>query len=49
MPRTVRYTPVLGYYIGKKTLAGAKKLGDSAIATSQSADDGGPQEATAAG
>ncbi|MGB7238702.1 MAG: DUF6602 domain-containing protein [Rhodococcus sp. (in: high G+C Gram-positive bacteria)] len=47
MPRIVRHSPVLGYYIGKKTLEGAKRLGDTESDKSQSVDGSGPAETTA--
>jgi hypothetical protein len=46
MPRIVRHSPVIGYYLGKKTLVGAKKLGDQVGDEGQTVDDGGPQATT---
>jgi hypothetical protein len=46
MPRMVRHSPVLGYYLGKKTLVGGKKLGDTESDKSQSVDGGGSAETT---
>jgi hypothetical protein len=47
MPRIVRHSPVLGYYLGKKTLLGAETLGDTESDKNQSVDGGGSAESTA--
>lgn len=47
MPRIVRHSPILGYYLGKKTLVGAKKLDDTESDKGQSVDGGGSGDCTA--